>query len=483
MADNLCGPSAPTKGLVGHLNGDRTLQQDRVVNAPAVAGGSTFRSTTEAQANVAAGDAAFAAFTAGSTGPQAHMPRPLQDMQGRRTFPDGRTVHITPDGRTIRDPHPGLVRMAPSAPGFHGGFDGPVQSNTSWVQDFERMQLAQGVRTGPQAAAASGTQANLPPQLYSPHQQSVNGLASAPNYTYMGQGGQMMMATNVGPLGPSRLIPVNIPGSYANQQAGPSTERFDHYPQTVALAANTEEALDAAFAAYDNDFRSEMDQWVAQHGPEPTADQDDILEQLADDLDDRRNARDPSVLAQNDPDNRARLKAQEDQELCKYANEVLHIMEEGNDKFKNSSFTDLMRRIVNREVVVQGNELIDVATGEPTDPTARDNEDQPHIRVPPTPTTIIPPSEEEFIGRQMANVVRKPGEVDTDSKYFCVLPSDFYLRRHPGELSPSTTATKTRTRKLLCVIVILVFAILPFDYWTTPSPYLPACLSLSPPPC
>jgi hypothetical protein len=40
MADNLCGPSAPTKGLVGHLNGERALQQDRVVNAPAVASGS-----------------------------------------------------------------------------------------------------------------------------------------------------------------------------------------------------------------------------------------------------------------------------------------------------------------------------------------------------------------------------------------------------------------------------------------------------------
>lgn len=348
-----------------------------------------------------AGDAAFAAFTADLTGPQAHMSRPLQDMQGGRTFPDGRSVRITPDGRTIRGPHPDLVRMAPSVPAFYGGFDGPGQSNTSWVQDFERMQLAQGVRAGP-LAAASGTSAALPPQLSSPHHQTVNGLASAPNYTYMGQGGQMMMATNVGPLGPSRLIPVSIPGSQANQQAGPSSERFDHYPQTVALAANTEEALDAAFAAYDNDFRSEMDQWVAQHGPEPTVDHDEIMKQLADDLDDRRNARDPGVLTQNDPDNRARLKAQEDQELCKYANEVLHIMEEGNDKFKNSSFTDLMRRIVNREVVVQGNELIDVATGEPTDPTARDNQDQPRINVPPTPTAIIPPSEEEILAMQIA---------------------------------------------------------------------------------
>ncbi|ROV87471.1 hypothetical protein VSDG_09787 [Cytospora chrysosperma] len=436
MADNLCGPSAPTKGLVGHLNGDRTLQQDRVVNAPAVASGSTFRSNTETRANATAGDAAFSAFTADLTGPQAHMPRPLQDMQGRHTFPDGRSVRVTPDGRTIRGPHPDLVRMAPSGPAFHGGLEGLAQSNTSWVQDFERMQLAQGVRAGPRAVAG-GTSAALPPQLSSPHQAPVNRMTSAPNHTYMGQGGQMMMATNVGPLGPSRLIPVSIPGSRLNQQAGPSTERFDHYPQTVALAANTEEALDAAFAAYDNDFRSEMDQWVAQHGPEPTVDHDEIMKQLADELDDRRNAQDPGVLTQNDPENRAKLKAQEDQELCKYANEVLHIMEEGNEKFKNSSFTDLMRRIVNREVVVQDNELIDVATGEPTDPTARDNQDQPHIKVPPTPTAIIPPSDEEILSMQMATTEAEKARGKGKSKEEEVAPAD--QQNEQGAASSSST--------------------------------------------
>lgn len=39
MSDNLCGPSAPTKGLVGHLDRDRSLQQDRVTGSPASAAG------------------------------------------------------------------------------------------------------------------------------------------------------------------------------------------------------------------------------------------------------------------------------------------------------------------------------------------------------------------------------------------------------------------------------------------------------------
>lgn len=213
----------------------------------------------------------------------------------------------------------------------------------------------------------------------------------------------MMLAANVGPMGPSRLIPVRVPGSQTNLQAGPSTEHFDHYPQAVALAANTEEALDAAFAAYDNDFRAEMDQWVAQHGPDDRDDHDAIMESLADDLDDRRRSGDPRVLTQKDPDNRAKVKAQDDKELRKYAAQILTIMAEGNDKFKKSSFNDLMRRIVNHEVVIEGNELIDVATGEPTDLAARDLKDQPPVvDVPSTPTAIIPPSEEEIFAMQVA---------------------------------------------------------------------------------
>lgn len=313
---------------------------------------------------MAAGDAAFAAFTTTSAGPQGRDPRPVQDVQGR---------FIQPDGRTFYEPHPGLVGVVPSATALQGGLNGAVQSNTSWVQDFERMQLAQGLQGGP-GAAAIGTQAADQPIF--------NGVSSAPNFTHMAQDGHMMMPNNLGPLGLSNFMPVGMPGSRAIRRADPFTEHFDHYPQAFALAATSEEALDAAFAAYDQDFRSEMDQWVAQHGPHSTgnataADPDEVMKRMADELDERRNAGDPSVLPQNDPENRAKLKAQQDEELAKYAGEVLYFMELGNDKFKNSSFTDLMRRIVNGEVVVQDNELIDVVTGEPTDSAARDSEDGP----------------------------------------------------------------------------------------------------------
>ncbi|KUI53565.1 hypothetical protein VP1G_00840 [Cytospora mali] len=372
MADNLCGPSAPTKGLVGHLNGDRTLQQDRVVNAPGVASGTVFRST-ENPANVAAGDAAFAAFTATQPQPQALATHHSQAMrENRHVLPDGRVVRINQDGRTFRETHPALLGMGLPGLTVREGFDGPAQANTSWVQDFERMQLDQRARP-----AALGNPAVFPHQVNAPYLPSVNGVSSSPNFGYMNHGGQMMMSTNVGPLGPSHIGPVNAPGFQVTQQAGASSQTFGHYPQAVALAANTEEALNAAFALYDNDFQEEMDQWVAQHGPEDREDHDAIMEVLADDLDERRRSGDPRVLAQNAADNRAKAKALEDHELRKHATRILAVMADGNDKFKNSSFNDLMRRIVNREVVVEGNEIIDVTTGEPADITAREPNDQP----------------------------------------------------------------------------------------------------------
>lgn len=44
MADNLCGPSTPTKGLVGHFDRNRSNQQDRLVNL-SPASGSSVRSS------------------------------------------------------------------------------------------------------------------------------------------------------------------------------------------------------------------------------------------------------------------------------------------------------------------------------------------------------------------------------------------------------------------------------------------------------
>lgn len=271
------------------------------------------------------------------------------------------------------------------------------------------MQLESGGRAAPIINPASPLHQSTATQL-------MTQATPAPTFAHMGSVGQMVMAPNVGPLGPSGLIPGSLPGFQHNQPAGAPIEQFNQYPHSVVLAANTEEALEAAFAAYDDDFSAEMDQWVAQHGPTEDDHREAVMKELADDLDARREAGDPRVLTQKDPANRAAIKAQEDHELRKYASEILVTMAEGNDKFKNSSFNDLMRRIVNREVVIKGNEIFDVATGEPADLTARNLNDEPLIEVPPTPTAIIPPTEEEILLKKMAqsDVEREEPEAEEE---------------------------------------------------------------------
>lgn len=261
------------------------------------------------------------------------------------------------------------------------------------------------------------------------------GFASHSGYHY--PNGQPMMQGNVAtPYAPSHMMPAHAPpgllpglgqvglaaqggqhlfrdlpaqdqvtphGYSASGTTGTTANGlpFSHYPQNLALAANTEEALGAAFAAYDQEFEKEMDQWVAAHGPEDREDHEAVMTEHAEKLDSKRRDNDPGVMSQLDPKTRFNLKRREDMELQSYAARILNTMvTSDNEKFRGSSFTDLMRRIVNREVVVEGDDLIDVATGNPTDLTPRDL--KPVIQVPDVPPTFIPPSDAELRSKQEA---------------------------------------------------------------------------------
>lgn len=294
----------------------------------------------------------------------------------------------------------------------------------------------EGLRLNPTYNAGPHYTANLynPPMHAVPITTQGYGppsFAAQSGYAY--PNGQPMMQGNIpSPYGPSYMMPAHAPGLIpgfgqagiaaqggqhlmrdqpAQQEtvaphgyAAPGTAQtgptFSHYPQNLALAANTEEALGAAFAAYDQEFEQEMDQWVAEHGPEDREDHEAIMTEHAQKLDAKRREGDPKVLSQLEPRNRFKLKHREDMELQSYAARILTTMvESDNEKFSGSSFTDLMRRIVNREVVVEGDDLVDVATGNPTDLTPRDL--KPIIQVPDVPPTFIPPSDAELKARQL----------------------------------------------------------------------------------
>jgi hypothetical protein len=89
------------------------------------------------------------------------------------------------------------------------------------------------------------------------------------------------------------------------------------------------------------------------------------LEELAQELERRRAAGDPAVLPTRGPEADARRAKQEEAELVKSALRILDsVADNETDKFKNSSFLDLMRRIANKEIVVRGEDLVDAETGE-----------------------------------------------------------------------------------------------------------------------
>ncbi|KAK2597638.1 hypothetical protein N8I77_012415 [Diaporthe amygdali] len=444
MSDNLCGPSAPTKGLVGHLDRDRSLQQDRVAGSPASAAGS-FRSTAPETIGTSSADAAFANFTAAPPQPNAAASRQA-NVAPKVTTPYSPFNMLPGYRHGLGNPWDGapdkldlVNHVNPAIPARRGGMDHQRPSaaalkapDTSWVSEFQqRRQDELGLNDQMEALRLQNSRTAGQSGAYlPPHMMSFNAPGYAPVYGQPGfaaQGGQYypngqpMMYGNAAQYG--QMMPSHAPGfgqaSVAAQggqyvaagqpgqqetvtphgYSAPNGIPFSHYPQNIALAANTEEALGAAFAAYDQEFEGEMDQWVAAHGPEDREDHEAVMTEHAEELDAARKKHDPKVMSQSDPETRYRLKRKEDVDLHIFATKILDtMMQSDNEKFEGSSFTDLMRRIVNREVVVEGEELIDVATGNPTDLTPRDL--KPIIPVPDIPPTFIPPSDAELRAKE-----------------------------------------------------------------------------------
>lgn len=151
--------------------------------------------------------------------------------------------------------------------------------------------------------------------------------------------------------------------------------------QALPAAADqmpSQEAFDQAFAQIDEEeFQREMDIWMERNGPEAEYRRamreaandpeqiDMVLEELAEELETLRANGDPSVLPTRGPEAEARLAKQEQDDLVKAAVSILESVKDNqSEKFKNSSFLELMRRIQDKEVTVVGDSLVDVGSGE-----------------------------------------------------------------------------------------------------------------------
>jgi hypothetical protein len=351
MADSMCGPSNGAKNLLSHVDRDRAHHQDRFVNAPQAGPGNAFRS----QAPFANGaEMAFGGFQQGGAPMDA-------------AFGPGLDMNTVAGARAYGHPAPGapttMGNIGPGAPAARlaspatGGAS--ATSHQEWVNQFSGMQIGGGV-AGPSTAMTT--------QMRSTPMATMN---PAMNMQQAAFGMPMHNGLSGGVYG------------LQNHGMNPITQQ---QPQT-AVAQDSDidvEAFNRAFGEYDDaNFKTELadwtekqqvantefaeaqDKWMAEHGPRvdpatevtaPSADEMEVidtnLEKLAQEQDKRRS----------------------DDDLVHAAIDIVNSVADNNsDKFKNSRFFELMRRIGNREVVVEGDGFVNATTGEAVN-TSHDDE-------------------------------------------------------------------------------------------------------------
>jgi hypothetical protein len=186
------------------------------------------------------------------------------------------------------------------------------------------------------------------------------GIAAQPHQAAQIHGGQTNMSYGFGQAG--------FVSPFGAQQFGMMPQMPMHTPTTMAYGAQSqrfatmqhnESALDVdafnkAFGDYDDtEFDAEIAKWAEKEAPageQVTALPAQQVEEV-------------SEQQQQEEDVTPRRR--EDEELARAAISILGSVEKNSsEKFKNSNFFELMRRIGNREVVVEGPNLVDSMTGE-----------------------------------------------------------------------------------------------------------------------
>ncbi|KAI0601977.1 hypothetical protein F4775DRAFT_537804 [Biscogniauxia sp. FL1348] len=351
MADNTCGPSNAFKGLARHVDQDRTHQQDRVVAGPHHAG-QAFRTTP---GDPAAANGHFAAFQGGNAPlPGFGMP----DMRPQPAFAS-RPSPYTP--------------MQPV---------GRVQNgHGDWVNEFQR-NLHLGETASPSLHRPSASQ------------NSAMGLGHRPTMgaTYYPAPSmhQHMPPTMMGPAGVLSQHNGYLQGSML-------VGAFNAQPQPHHGAVDMIDPL--VQQQLDDEFTAAMDNWMRENGnSEATTNAASVgvvdgvpaaqsthsgidtnaqaalamhhaqMMQQSENVETRPLGTEEAMLThQSQPEQKAsdqsrpaETQPQVDTELARAAQQLVDsVSDNDSEKFRNSSFLQMMRRIAAEEVTVRGNELVE----------------------------------------------------------------------------------------------------------------------------
>lgn len=360
MADNKGSSSNPAKGLVAHLDQNRSLQQDRIVGSSSAAPAGavsflghlsltlsdvedhkltalqqSFRSRPS-NPNAVALDTAFTEFSIHATGTQLG---PIPMGPGNS------------------------INTVPGAPPFRNS------ANTAWAGEFLQHYSQPGVDHRVLAAhPREGHQFHHPTSgTFEVDQMNPEATALArpfpmkaiPTSHAQREIDLDMVARRNHALGLARVLPL--------------AERYTMYPadrinDDVRLADNTEQAMEAAFAAYDQEFQGAMDDWMEANGPEGHETHVQNIQKMED-----LKLEDPlasGTWLDTDglkPD--GSTKAVYDSAMMKHAGDIVATLTsngsaETRAKMSGSSFQGLMRAVASGKAAVVDANFIDTSTGE-----------------------------------------------------------------------------------------------------------------------
>ncbi|SMY19773.1 unnamed protein product [Zymoseptoria tritici ST99CH_1A5] len=330
MADAMCGPSNALQQFKQQTNVDRTLQQDRLTSRHHPAQG--FRSQNP---NAAQLDADFEAFQAGFDAPVLDH-HAAQSFQSPRGFaPQNQAPAWAADFQNLQISTPPAYQQQHFQPG---------PSTSNWAQGFQQhvAQSAPRAQTSAQSPLAfqqraryglTGFQSSFAQQNYAPVVQQSKGK-------------ERVMADLFDEAAFDRAFDMAKEDMMLDAEENAQAEAEDQRAEEVEAIVEQE----ATSMLREIEETEKLHDYLANHSLHQPDIEHESMEQMVEQREQVQQAE-----QQQAPYN-------DDDQLAATAQELLEKVEHNqSDKFKNSQFLGLMRRLRDREVRVEGDKMVETA--------------------------------------------------------------------------------------------------------------------------
>ena len=337
MGDALCGPSNPLQQFKQQTQLDRTLQQDRLASRASPSQG--FRSANQ---NAGFLDPEFEAFQAGVPTPDlqfGHLQRPPQ-FAGPSSQPawaaDFQRMHISPPPPTFHQQH--VPQSGPAA--------------SAWAQGFQQ-HVAQAAPKAQQAAPSPRAFQYMARYGMNGYQNQFAQPSFAPNVQSKGKG----VATEKWDDDAFERIfdqvstALTIEEDLMDVEQDAYTKETSTPYQRGASTGNVSETEAYEFRQHQEELHHM--EHLPRHDVLQRLESDPIAEEML------REETDSAVYA-SDSEMEQQTQQEDDDALALTAQELLEKVEHNQtDKFRNSQFLNLMRKLRDREMRVEGNDMVE----------------------------------------------------------------------------------------------------------------------------